>query len=168
MYLCRSSPAPLTQCTASNFDLVNDTRLCLPERSALNAFYETSKGQEWTVDELWLDEYKSHCLWYGVECSGNSVIKLELSSNGLSGTLSEKIGDLSSLEVLDLSDNGLKVGATCSSIDYAIFSYRKYHHYSLLNTILLSFYILYFSGIYSNRDWCSFSAHCPQTELQLF
>jgi len=37
------------------------------------------------------------------------VIELNLSNNGLSGRLSESIGNLTFIEVLDLSDNDIKV-----------------------------------------------------------
>jgi hypothetical protein len=64
-----------------------------PEQSALIEFFVSAKGREWTVSTGWLDPSVDHCDWHGVECgdtSGGKVVKLELSSNGLSGTLSPR------------------------------------------------------------------------------
>ena len=111
--LHRLNPAPLKLCFLPGFDLMNDSRLCPPERNAPKEFHESAKGGEWTVYSTWLDQYKRHCLWYGVECSEtNNTIELKLPNNGLSGMLSKKIASLSLLEVLDLSDNDIKVGSS--------------------------------------------------------
>ena len=120
--LCRSNPAPLSLCFPphSVFDLKNDTVMCPPERNALKHFYDSSKGQEWTNDGFWVHEYESHCSWHGVTCdpTNTTVIMLELPGNGLSGTLSERIADLSTLEVLDVSDNDINVGyISCGVLD---------------------------------------------------
>ena len=57
-----------------------------------------------------MDQYISHCRWYGVTCSEmEETIELSLRSNGLSGTLSGSIAELKSLSHLDLSDNDVKV-----------------------------------------------------------
>ena len=110
--LHRSDPAPLTLCLMPEFDLFRDTRFCPPERNILREIYVSANGQEWTKSGLWLDEYESHCKWYGVECNKKqNAVKLELHSNGLSGTLNPNISSLGLLEVLDLSDNDIKVSS---------------------------------------------------------
>ena len=91
------------------FDSAKDARLCPAERTALSTFYEAAKGREWTENTNWLSQYDSHCDWYGVTCTGVSVIELNLTSNGLSGKLSKYIANLTRLTVLDLSDNDMKV-----------------------------------------------------------
>ena len=108
----RDGPAPLDLCFVSEFDLKDDAALCPTERNALKEFYDSSKGGEWTDNANWTDPYKSICSWYGVKCDDNntSVVELNLANNGLSGRLSESIRRLSTLEVLDLSDNDIKVG----------------------------------------------------------
>jgi hypothetical protein len=117
----RDSPAPLDLCFVSGFDLKDDTALCPTERTALKEFYDSTKGGEWTDSTSWTDPYKSicswygvtcYCSWYGVKCDDNNthVLYLTLANNGLSGSLSESIGVLNSLEMLDLSDNDIKVG----------------------------------------------------------
>ena len=108
----RYSPAPLDLCFVSGFDLKDDTALCPLERNALKEFFDSTKGGEWTDNANWKDPVKSICSWYGVKCDENNThaVELNLTNNGLSGRLSESIGRLSSLEILDLSDNDIKVG----------------------------------------------------------
>ncbi len=109
--------APLSLCILQgdeHFDLANDTRLCPIERNALSDIYDAAKGAEWTDRTNWQDEYISHCNWKGVTCEVvDRVKKLELRNNGLSGRLSASIGNLRSIEVLDLSDNDIKVMPMC-------------------------------------------------------
>ena len=82
---------------------------CPTDRNALKEFYDLTKGQEWTESANWTDEYISHCSWQGVVCDADKTTMLNLANNGLSGKLSERIGSLSLLNVLDLSDNDIKV-----------------------------------------------------------
>lgn len=89
--------------------------MCPSERSALYDFYESSKGNEWTNDTAWGHQYAHHCSWHGVTCNGDLVVILNLTNNGLSGTLNEGLGNLTSLEIIDLNDNDIK-GTVPSSI----------------------------------------------------
>eukprot|EP00985_Skeletonema_marinoi_P001301 scaffold517_cov140-Skeletonema_marinoi.AAC.14 len=103
-----STTAPLSLCVergVEEFDLADDTVLCPPDRNVLRDFYHSAKGVEWTNGSLWLDEYVSCCDWKGVTCGDdmNHVTKLSLSNNGLSGRLSESIGNLTFMKELDLS-----------------------------------------------------------------
>ena len=91
------------------FDLRYNTNLCPTERNALKEFFDVSKGGEWTDSTNWTDPYMSHCFWRGVDCMESIVTGLDLANNGLSGKLTVKIANLSSLEILDLSDNDIKV-----------------------------------------------------------
>ena len=93
------------------FDLRYNRSLCPIERNALRDFYYSSKGGEWTDSTNWTDPYISHCFWKGVSCTNDGAVTiLNLTNNGLSGTLSKSLANLSSLEILDLSDNDIKVG----------------------------------------------------------
>ncbi len=112
-----SETAPLSLCLVRRvryFDSVNDSTLCPIQRNALIDLYESAKGAEWTDDSNWLDEY-GYCDWHGVTCDNtkNLLTKLNLTNNGLSGRLSESIGNLTPIEVLDLSDNDIKVRIRC-------------------------------------------------------
>jgi len=104
------NPAPLELCFhPMYFDLQNDTSKCPTERNALKDFYDSSKGGEWTDSTNWTDSYISHCYWHGIKCNEGTTINITLPTNGLSGTLSKSIANLSSLKGLDLSDNDVKV-----------------------------------------------------------
>ncbi|URE27874.1 leucine-rich repeat receptor-like protein kinase [Musa troglodytarum] len=54
--------------------------------------------------------------WEGVNCSNSRVTEIKLFTMGLEGTLSREIGNLTNLEVLDLSHNRNLSGALPSSI----------------------------------------------------
>ena len=56
-----------------------------------------------------MSPYGSHRTWYGVNCDEtNDTVKWVLRSNGLSGTLSDAIANVSSLVPLDVSDNDIQ------------------------------------------------------------
>ncbi len=60
--------------------------------------------------ENWLSEYELTCNWKGITCNENlTIIGLNLTHNSLSGKLGSSISELRSLEILDLSDNDIKV-----------------------------------------------------------
>ena len=106
-----STLAPMKLCSIIGFDLKNIEDLCPSERNALRDFYYSAKGGEWTEDDKWIDDYSSFCDWHGVKCdeANRTVVDLNLTNNGLSGTMSPSIGSLTSLTILDLSDNDIKV-----------------------------------------------------------
>lgn len=76
-------------------------------------FFET-EGQNWITNNEWLIK-DSPCDWHGVSCEGNEVTQLRLPNNNLSGQLPAELGQLSALDVLDLSGNTLR-GAVPFSI----------------------------------------------------
>ena len=90
-------------------------KLCPGEVEILIAFYKAFNGTGWINNELWLDETRSFCSWYGVVCDkeGTSVIKLELANNSLSGMLGNKMlramQGFSRLESLNLNGNNITV-----------------------------------------------------------
>ena len=81
------------------------------ERDILEAFYNATSGPTtWDQNDNWLTDAPLD-QWYGVETddSGN-VTALRLDGNFLVGRLPPEFGQLSSLETLDLSWNGLLEG----------------------------------------------------------
>lgn len=78
------------------------------DREALVALFHSTRGQGWHNNENWLSD-KPLSQWYGVQTNESGRVNLiELSSNGLIGTLPIELGHLEFLEYLDLSDNGLR------------------------------------------------------------
>ncbi|MFC2156110.1 hypothetical protein ACFLRB_06450, partial [Acidobacteriota bacterium] len=86
------------------------------EREALIALYDKTDGDNWTNNNGWktppleADGFAStgsENNWYGITCSaGNTrVEEIRLPDNNLDGTIPVKIGDLSNLKYLNLSDN---------------------------------------------------------------
>jgi Leucine-rich repeat (LRR) protein len=72
------------------------------ERAALMALYNSTNGDNWYNNTGWGTE-ASYCEWFGVTCDQNGQVKIiDLSFNGLTGTLPSEIGDLPMLTVLRL------------------------------------------------------------------
>ena len=76
------------------------------DRQALVALYNATDGENWTDNQNWLSEEPlGH--WKGVYVSDGRVTRLFLRDNELTGTIPPELGQLSSLDVLDLSTNEL-------------------------------------------------------------
>ena len=79
----------------------------LAERAVLTALYDSTDGPGWTNSRNWktaaaLDE------WHGVTTDAdNRVQRLDLSFNGLSGTIPAELGNLTNLQELNLWNNDL-------------------------------------------------------------
>jgi hypothetical protein len=74
------------------------------EVAALQALYTSTKGESWYSNDNWMGAIGTECSWLGVTCdaAGNHVTRLNLPGNNLDGPLPAAIGDLSSLDRLDL------------------------------------------------------------------
>lgn len=76
-------------------------------RAVLTTLYEKTGGDDWTHNDNWLDSTDVGT-WYGVTTdSAGRVVGLRLVNNNLTGHIPPELGDLASLENLDLSRNGL-------------------------------------------------------------
>ncbi|KAI2512840.1 hypothetical protein MHU86_1629 [Fragilaria crotonensis] len=99
------------------------SQTCLPqdgddldERSILFQIYRTLDGNKWIHRDNWLEDDRSICSWYGVHCAtgtndagSETVVRLELPSNGLKGTIPSVVYHLSSLKVLDVRGNEIEL-----------------------------------------------------------
>jgi Leucine-rich repeat (LRR) protein len=77
------------------------------ERSALIALYEATGGANWHSRTNWLGAAGTEDTWYGVKVENGHVIELDLSGNGLVGTIPSSLGDLTQLNRLLLERNDL-------------------------------------------------------------
>jgi len=76
-----------------------------PDRAALVALYEATDGPNWVNNENWLTDAALRD-WYGVS-TGDRVVQLVLSGNGLVGALPPELGKLTNLRGLYLDNNAL-------------------------------------------------------------
>ncbi|MDE0080174.1 MAG: hypothetical protein OXO50_21830, partial [Caldilineaceae bacterium] len=77
------------------------------DRDVLVALYQATNGDSWLRSDNWLTDSPIG-RWYGVVTDGSDrVIKLNLSENGLSGSIPPELGNLTELESLGLADNRL-------------------------------------------------------------
>ncbi len=80
------------------------------ERAALEALYERTGGERWINSTNWLSD-KPFDEWYGVyQDRDGRVIGIELSDNGLTGTIPPEVGQFTELRSLGLGANGLRGG----------------------------------------------------------
>lgn len=73
----------------------------------LTELYQSTSGEMWTNNTNWLvrNDNITLCNWYGITCSGKWVEKVDLSHNGLGGTLPNGWERVPYLDNLDLSSN---------------------------------------------------------------
>jgi hypothetical protein len=79
------------------------------EREALEQLYKFVNGDHWINSKNWNNRPVIESEWFGITCdvSRQTVLKIELSGNKLSGPLPYAMGNLSNLTDLDLSNNNL-------------------------------------------------------------
>jgi hypothetical protein len=80
----------------------------IPEEEcwALVALYDATNGPEWTVSTGWLAN-TTPCSWHGVTCATGAVVRLHLSEMQLTGSIPSELGNLESLQFLELGFNQL-------------------------------------------------------------
>ena len=101
------APAPPTATATPEASLPLAQPTPETDREALVALYNATGGPNWYYNENWLSDAPIG-EWQGVTTDHNGrVIVLHLSQNGLSGEIPPELGNLASLEGLDLHDNDL-------------------------------------------------------------
>lgn len=95
--------------------VINNVPLCIQSPTeaaivaALRAFYFATGGPDWRNDDNWLSD-APFSTWHGVEATanGSGVRSLALRGNGLQRSLPSELGQLTTLEDLNLNDNELR------------------------------------------------------------
>lgn len=79
------------------------------QRFALATIYFALGGDTWIENDSWLSTVVPLCEWTGVSCGDDSTLvrTVDLSSNGLSGTLPDELNLLKALRVLNISGNSI-------------------------------------------------------------
>merc|ERR1712070_1108019 len=78
------------------------------EIATLVALYRSTVGEQWWQNDKWLTDAPVS-QWYGVDVDDEGqVIEIDLSNNGLEGSIPPELAGLSKLEDLDLSYNYLQ------------------------------------------------------------
>jgi hypothetical protein len=80
------------------------------QRQYLLDFYAATGGVNWTQQDNWGGAVGTECTWYGVVCTGDTVTRLEFSSNHLVSPANTPLPDwsvLPDLQAIDLYNNQL-------------------------------------------------------------
>ena len=78
------------------------------EREALIDLYNSTNGDNWSINTNWLGDVSSECNWFGVICDDSKHIEsLHLFSNNLNGSIPNSIKNLTHLKSLLLHNNNL-------------------------------------------------------------
>ena len=98
----------LTTSPWSNFQNVNSAKLADEDFQLMKAFYaEMGNGQGWYRKWNFGETAEQTRITRGIRMVDDHVYSIDLSNNGLSGPLSDKLFKLPKLEILKLSDNQL-------------------------------------------------------------
>ena len=93
---------------------------------ALVALFDSLDGPNWVNSENWLQTNVID--WFGITTSGDRVVEVELSGNGLKGRIPAAIGDLDALRALWMSSDTLTgpIPATIAQLkDLETISFRR-------------------------------------------
>lgn len=87
------------------FDALSNLIFPAQDSLALVSLYKSTNGPNWNNNTGWLSGPLT--TWYGVQLKDRRVSELRLQDNKLSGSLPEEVGDLTALQICDLSNNNL-------------------------------------------------------------
>lgn len=78
------------------------------QREALVTLYESTQGDQWTANLMWLNGDPCEEQWFGLICSNGKLVEVRLGNNNLSGEIPPAIGELTDLTLLALGENPLR------------------------------------------------------------
>ena len=102
------------------------------DKKALEDFYRSTDGAQWTNNSKWMKGDPCQDGWYGIYCSqGGRVLELALVYNLLSGPLPDSITDLDNLQTILLYSNDIN-----GSIPAGVFSMSSLQTLDLNNNAI--------------------------------
>ena len=111
-----SNQIPCEQCPFTYEAKFYGSVACLPthtgsysDREVLSMLYESTGGDNWLNKMNWMSGNKPLCSWHGVICNTDqdAVIKIDLSSNNLGGTVPPMLFQMEHLQGINLRDNSI-------------------------------------------------------------
>ena len=113
--------------TRGAFDLALNIPFCdEPDRSALESLFEAASGSGWTQSNGWLED-EDLGMWHGVRTDSiGRVFSLDLSGNGLSGSVPNALGLLTHMKELRIGNSELvgRLPASLTNVPLEEFDYR--------------------------------------------
>lgn len=79
-----------------------------PDYNALVAFYNSTKGDNWTNNTNWLDNSKTLNEWQGVILENGRVVQLNLQNNNVFPNITSKIGELTELKAFSVTNETIR------------------------------------------------------------
>jgi Leucine-rich repeat (LRR) protein len=104
----RTAASLITQTSSDSFGPTSDIGVDISpnEDQVLRSIFKETEGSGWKNSSGWLSD-TSPCNWFGVVCSGDSVVELNLPDNNLRGVIPQEISLLTNLKTLNLEFNHL-------------------------------------------------------------
>jgi Leucine-rich repeat (LRR) protein len=94
------------EAASMSYSCANVSQIPQAECQALFDLYTSAGGPQWTHQNNWLLN-NTPCVWDRVLCNNGHIILLDMTNNGLSGTLPPSLNNLTGLISLGLSGNNL-------------------------------------------------------------
>ena len=110
----------------------------------LEELYHNTYGDRWLRNDNWLvrNDNTSLCDWYGIECAGGWVQKIELQSNGLGGPLPDRWERIPYVDRIEMSSN--KYVSRSLKFFFFFLSLFLSLFFSLFLSLFLSFFFIPF------------------------
>ncbi|MCZ0934884.1 MAG: Ig-like domain-containing protein, partial [Gemmatimonadetes bacterium] len=109
------------------FDLALNIPFCdEPDRSAMESLFGAASGSEWAQSSGWLED-ENLGMWHGVQTDSiGRVSSLDLSGNGLSGSVPDALGLLTHMKELRIGNNELvgRLPVSLANVPLEEFDYR--------------------------------------------
>jgi Leucine-rich repeat (LRR) protein len=90
-----------------------DDQLLLGQRDVLEQLYTEADGDNWKLNDNWMNSDIEFCSWYGIECDSDGFVKsIDLMQNGLQGKIPTSVYSLPRLQEINFASNGIEISFT--------------------------------------------------------